>query len=289
MRARPLILITNDDGILADGINILATALQSVGDVVVCAPARQQSAVSHSISMHQPLRVRTLSPGRYAVAGTPADAIFVALAEICPRPPDLVVSGINHGSNLGTDVFYSGTIAGALEAALRGIPAVALSQQLPTIGQVPPLESEESQKANAWDPLDHLSPALDDLLQHSAAFATQMVRTMLEAPPPPGIALNVNAPNRATDAFCWTRLGKRAYRSSVIRRVDPRGIPYYWIGNTAASELIDEPGTDSYVVEAGMFSITPLLADWNTVLEAPLTWDLKGFSELSVRNTGDPT
>lgn len=284
--SRPLILVTNDDGILADGIVALQDALAPLGDVIVAAPSRQQSAVSHGISLNEPLRVRTVGPNRFAVAGTPADAVFIALAEICPRPPDLVVSGINHGCNLGTDVFYSGTLAGALEASLRGIPSMAISQQLPPTTEAPgPEASERSQKANAWDPLEHLGEGLKELLAQAARFATAIAPSLIDAVIPPGIALNVNSPSRPTEGYCWTRLGKHMYRAQVLRRVDPRGLPYYWIGDSGELEL-SNPGTDSHAIDAGLVSVTPIALDWTAALAEPPSLNLPGFT--SLRQTSDP-
>jgi 5'-nucleotidase len=279
---RPLILVTNDDGILADGIGELSRALEPLGEIVVCAPSRQQSAVSHGISLNEPLRVRTIGDGRFAIAGTPADAVFVGLSEICPRVPDIVVSGINHGSNLGTDVFYSGTLAGALEGALRGVQSVAFSQQMPPAGQVSNDESERAQKANAWDPLEHLSSWLDRLLCESARFAASLVESLLRDPLPPGTALNVNSPSRPSDGFCWTRVGSRAYRSQVVRRVDPRGNPYYWIGDSP-EDAPHEPGTDSHAVDAGFHSVTPIRLDWSAELPRPSTMRPNGFATVELR------
>src|SRR5688572_8971429 len=124
---RPLILVSNDDGVNAPGLVALADALRPVADVMVVAPDRERSATSHSISLDRPLRVDELEPGVFSVDGTPVDCVYLALLHLVPRPPALVVSGINHGFNLGSDVFYSGTVAGALEAALRDVPAIALS------------------------------------------------------------------------------------------------------------------------------------------------------------------
>lgn len=278
--ARPLILLTNDDGILSDGIAQLHAALEPLGEVIVSAPSRQQSAVSHSISLHEPLRVRTIGPGRYAVAGTPADAVFIAICEICPRVPDVVVSGINHGSNLGTDVFYSGTVAGALEGALRGVPAIAVSQQMPAVGEALPSESDDAQKANAWDPLEHLSPHLEQLLRHTAQFTAALVAAVLSQKDPPR-ALNVNSPNRPAYSWCWTRVGTHQYRSRAVRRTDPRGNPYYWIGDSAADEAY-EPGTDSHAVQAGMFSVSPIDLNWTAELEQAQAYHVEGFPAVSI-------
>src|SRR3954464_4910540 len=127
MSERPLILVTNDDGVLAPGIRAVAEALREVGDVVVAAPDRERSAASHSISLDRPLRVDEIEEGVFSIDGTPVDCVYLALLHLVPRRPALVVSGINNGFNLGSDVFYSGTVAGAVEGALRGVPALALS------------------------------------------------------------------------------------------------------------------------------------------------------------------
>src|SRR6476620_11203221 len=127
MRERPLILVSNDDGVAAPGIRAAVDALRPVGDVIVAAPDRERSASSHSISLDRPLRVDEVEPGVYAIDGTPVDCVYLALLHLVPRRPALCVSGINNGFNLGSDVFYSGTVAAALEGALRGVPAIALS------------------------------------------------------------------------------------------------------------------------------------------------------------------
>jgi len=124
---KPLVLITNDDGVVAPGIRAVADALRDFAEVVVAAPDRERSAASHSISLDRPLRVDEIEPGTYAIDGTPVDCVYLALLHLVPRKPDLVVSGINNGFNLGSDVFYSGTVAGAVEGALRGVPALAIS------------------------------------------------------------------------------------------------------------------------------------------------------------------
>jgi 5'-nucleotidase len=124
--ARPLILVSNDDGIRSNGIRTLAARLGDLGDVIVVAPDRERSATSHAFTLDRPLRVEEVEDGRFMVDGTPADCVYLGLLKICPRKPDLVVSGINHGFNLGSDVFYSGTVAGAVEAALRDVPAIAM-------------------------------------------------------------------------------------------------------------------------------------------------------------------
>jgi len=232
--ARPLILVTNDDGIEGTGLHVLAAALKDVGQVMVVAPHQEQSAVGHGISLSRPMRLVSHAPDRHAVTGSPADAVLMALFHICPRQPDLVVSGINHGLNLGTDVFYSGTIAGAMEGVIHGIPGLAVSQDLAT-GQPPD----------------------EEVLRQTARFAAQVARRLVRDPPPAGTALSINAPATTARGFAWTVLGRRFYRERVERRLDLRGIPYYWVGGPVL-RTASEPGTDSHAVESGLVALTPL-------------------------------
>jgi 5'-nucleotidase len=245
---RPLILVTNDDGVSAPGINALVAALREVGEVVVAAPDRERSATSHSISLDRPLRVDELEEGVFSIDGTPVDCVYLALLHLVPRRPDLCVSGINHGFNLGSDVFYSGTVAGALEAALRDVPAIALS-----------LERRR--------PPD---------FTHAAGFAQSLVREVLqrgERAIPAGALLNVNLPAGAIDGYQLTRLGKRVYRDQVVVREDLRGRAYYWIGGPE-EEGTDIPGSDCTAVRARLASITPLALD---LTHAPLIEEMAGW------------
>jgi len=256
----PLILVTNDDGITAPGLTSIAERLATVGEVIVSAPDQEQSAVGHGISLSRPLRAREVQPGRFAISGTPADSVLLALFHLCPRRPDLVVSGINPGLNLGTDVFYSGTLAGALEGAIHGVPSLAVSQELPAPG----------------------GPTLLELFDRTAGFAAALAALALSHPLPGGLTLNVNAPPTLTDRFAWTRMGHRAYQEQVDRRLDPRNVPYYWIGGPPLSGPT-EPGTDSHAIGEGMISVTPLGLD----LTAPLpdwydSWMVAGY-QLAVK------
>jgi len=255
---RPLILVTNDDGIDAAGLSIMARALEAVGQVVTVAPHEEQSAVGHGISLSRPMRITSRSEqtgGRYAVTGSPADAVLVGLFHLCSRRPQLVVSGINHGLNLGTDVFYSGTIAGALEGVIHGIPGLAVSQEV-TAGQ-PPGEA---------------------LLQQTAAFAALVARQMLADPPPAGIAISINAPCTETERYVWTRLGQRVYRERVEQRADLRGVPYYWVGGPLLRTEA-EPGTDSHAVDAGRISLTPLTLNLTGSVPPRYDgWSLDGYN-----------
>lgn len=242
MGQQPLILITNDDGIGARGIEVLEQHLEGVGEVWVVAPAEEQSAVGHGISLARPLRKEQRGERRFCVTGTPADAVIVALHQICPRPPDLVVSGINHGLNLGTDIFYSGTVAGAMEAAIRDLRGLAVSQDIKSLGT----EGGEA--------------AFEAQLARTARMAAEVASWMIENPPPVSSVVNLNAPSNLTEQFQITRLGRRIYRETVEQRLDLRGVPYYWIGGPPVEGLSDE-GTDSFVLEHGEISLTHLGLD----------------------------
>jgi 5'-nucleotidase len=245
---RPLILVTNDDGVNAPGITALGAALGEIADVVVAAPDRERSATSHSISLDRPLRVDELEPGVFSIDGTPVDCVYLALLHLVPRRPALCVSGINNGFNLGSDVFYSGTVAGALEAALRDVPAIALSLER---GRPPDFT-------------------------HAAIFARALVGEVLargERAIPAGALLNVNLPRGSIAGYEITRLGKRVYRDQVSVREDLRGRAYYWIGGPE-EEGTDAPGSDLTAVRAGLASITPLALD---LTHAPLIQEMSGW------------
>ncbi len=250
---KPLILVTNDDGVSAAGIVAVAEALAALGEVVVAAPDRERSAASHSISLDRPLRVDELGKGVYAIDGTPADCVYLALLHFLPRKPDLCVSGINSGYNLGSDVFYSGTVAGALEAALRGVPAMAVS-----------LERHR--------PFDYTQAAA-----FTAAVAHEVLARGEEAIPA-GTLLNVNIPKGSPRGFEVTRLGRRVYRDQVVVREDLRGRSYYWIGGPEEAGT-DLPGSDQGAVREGLASITPLGLDLThgPLMEAVASWEIRGF------------
>jgi len=230
--SRPLILVCNDDGVQAPGIARLSEALEQVGDVWIVAPDRERSAASHAITLDRPLRVANVRPQCFAVSGSPADAVYLALLRLLPDQPKLVVSGINNGFNLGTDVFYSGTVAAAAEGALRGVPSVAIS-----------VEWQESPDFS-W----------------AAAFAAELARGVIARGLPPRTLLNVNVGACRPHGWAWTRLGRRIYRDQVEERTDLRGKTYYWIGGPAIATF-DEPGTDCEAVQRGLASVTPLELD----------------------------
>ncbi len=233
MSDRPLILVSNDDGYDAPGCQALHAALTEVADVVTVAPHREQSAKSHAISLHRPLRHWVHREGVHSVDGTPADCVYVALfrQDLLPRRPDLVVSGINHGPNLGSDVHYSGTVAAAREAALRGIPAIAFSSLGP-------------------------SDAMTMWAEKARGIALRLLAAPATTDQPSFI--NVNFPKGEYRGMTSTRLGLRHYADGVEVRSDPRGRDYYWIGGVGGLTHGDMEGSDTAAVDAGLVSITPL-------------------------------
>jgi len=245
------IMVTNDDGIAAPGIKALADALQELGDVTVVAPDRERSAAGHSLTLHSPLRVFELRPGWYAVDGTPTDCVNMGIHSLLPSPPDLVVSGINHGGNMGDDITYSGTVAAAMEANLMGIPALAVS--LATFG-----------------PTGHFPDA--------ARVAVQVARKMISQGLPADTFLNLNIPNlpfSEIKAPLITRQGKRSFVGKIVDKTDPRGRKYYWIGSEEPS-FLDEEGTDFNAVGNGHASLTPLHLDLTNhrAMESLNRWQL---------------
>jgi 5'-nucleotidase len=229
------ILVSNDDGIAAAGLQALVAALETLDEVWVVAPDRNQSAVSHALTLHRPLRIEPLGERRFAVDGTPTDCINLALNAILPERPRLVVSGINHGANLGEDVTYSGTVSAAMEATLLGVPGIAVS----LLGT---------------DEFDFTA---------AASFSRALAAVVLEHGLPPDTLLNVNVPARPMDEIkghVLTRQGKRRYSDVIVEKVDPRGKKYYWIGGGEMNYVAAE-GTDFAAVHAGYISVTPLHLD----------------------------
>ena len=245
MTTRPLILLSNDDGYDAHGILALRAALETFADVFLCAPKSNQSAASHALTLHGVLRLVRLDERTYSLNGTPADCVYVALhsgERILPRRPDLVVSGMNHGPNLGSDVVYSGTVAAAREGALRGIPAVAVSADNTA-------DREVAAKLGA-----------------RVARATWELFGSADRPRSAAL-LNVNVPPKPKDALMATRLGARLYDDVVDYRLDPRGYEYLWIGGSEVHHDVTE-GTDTAAWEAGYASVTPLAYDLYAGAEA---------------------
>lgn len=239
---RPLILISNDDGIEAAGILSLAAALDSIGDIIIAAPLQEMSAVGHAITMRDPVRTRPW-PFRgpsgqitaYAVSGTPADCVKLALDKLVPRQPDLVVSGINHGPNTAVNVIYSGTVSAATEAAILGIPAIAFSYC-------------------RWGSGD---------FEASGRVAQRIVRQVLANDWPPGILLNVNIPDipfEQMKGVMITRQAQARWEEQFAERMDPFNRPYYWLSGTFVN-MDEGTNTDLWAIDNNWVSVTPIQHD----------------------------
>jgi 5'-nucleotidase len=228
------ILLTNDDGVHSAGLLALAKAFSTVGTVTLVAPDRERSASSQSLSLHRPVRFEEVAHGRFAVEGTPTDCVLIALHHIMRLQPDLVISGINRGWNLGHDIAYSGTVSAALEAANHDIPAVAVSTA-------------------SWDELK---------LNDAAEFVLTLAKRMWTEPLIKGHILNVNVPSKETRGVRLTRQGHRNVRTLVVENKDPRGRKYFWFDQELQAEgLEDGPDVDYMAVKAGYISVTPLRID----------------------------
>ena len=257
------ILVTNDDGIDADALVPLAEALGAVGDVEIIVPERNWSGASHSITLFRPLRVRAtkLRNGHaaYMTDGSPTDCVRLAALGFLRHKPDLVVSGINRGANMGDDITYSGTVAAAMEGLLSSIPSIAIS-----IG--------------AFGGDTDYGPA--------SSFAALLARNILEHGFPEDSLLNVNVPALPRDRIAGvevTRLGKRTYRDQLIERLDPYGNPYYWVGGPSVNEDA-LPGTDVAAMRAGKISVTPIMLDMTNhkLIDDLETWDWGWSAPLEV-------
>jgi 5'-nucleotidase len=231
------ILVSNDDGIEAPGIAALAEAMGSLGEVWVVAPDSERSAQSHALTMHKPLRASRRGERSWSVSGTPADCVYFAVHHLMPERPAVVVSGINNGSNLGNDVFYSGTVAAAMEGCFHGVPAVAVSLHRPE--PIPERHWETGQ-----------------------LVAKRVVERVL-AGVPPRLLLNVNVPNIPPERLLGVKaavLGERRYAPMVALRHDPRGREYFWIGGDH-EEFVPIEGSDGPAVEQGWATVTPIHPD----------------------------
>src|SRR5947199_2703614 len=253
--ARPRILLTNDDGYHADGIVALEEGLSEIGDVYVVAPETEMSGASHSLTLARPLRIRQIDDRHWTVDGTPTDCVTLALNHILPLEarPHICCSGINHGANLGDDATYSGTVAGALESTILGVPGLAVSL----------VAREHFEFAEA------------------AHFGLLAVRKILSEGPPEGSLLNINVPPGEIKGVRVTRQGIKNARPVITEHIDPRGKPYFWIGEQYYRSSAEE-GTDYRAIEEGYISVTPLKSDmtdhgalpqigsWNYVLTSEL-------------------
>lgn len=232
---RPLILITNDDGFLSPALEALSSAMEALGEVWVYAPDSEKSAVGHGISLNHPLRVYEVRERYFHIDGTPADCVLLAVRKLLARRPDIVMSGINTGPNLGDDVTYSGTVAGAYEGMLQGIPSIAISNA--------------SYAATRYDQI--------------ALVGAKLASNILEHGLPEHTMLNVNVPELPLDelnGYAITRQGLREYGDDIHHREDPRGKSYYWIGGFRPEQHA-HPGTDFEAIEQNKVSITPLQRD----------------------------
>src|SRR6476660_5217448 len=249
------ILLTNDDGIHSDGLGTLERALREVADFYVIAPASEMSGASHSLTLARPLRIRQIDNRHWTVDGTPTDCVTLALHRILNEDqlPHVCVSGINHGGNLGDDATYSGTVAGALEATILGVPGIAISLVA----------------------RDHFN------FSEAARFTLLAVRKILAEGLPEGTLLNVNVPQGEIKGVKVTRQGIKNARPVITEHIDPRGKPYFWIGEQYFSTNSAE-GTDYHAVEMGYVSVTPLRSDMtdHQALTAIETWNYLKDSEL---------
>jgi 5'-nucleotidase len=246
-----IFLLTNDDGIEAPGLAALRDAVGDLADCWTVAPATEQSAKSHALTMHEPLRVVEHGPRRFSVTGTPADCVYLAVNHLLPERPAMVLSGINRGSNLATDVHYSGTVAAAREASVMDIPALAASLWT---GDSPP----------HWDT--------------AAAVVKRLVRELRAHGLPPGVLINLNVPDVPLDKLRGVRaaaMGRRWYVPLVEAKTDPRGRRYFWIGGDH-ERFDDVPDTDGPLCEEGFATVTPLMLDLtaHSFLPTLKSWNL---------------
>lgn len=245
-----LILLTNDDGIQSPGLSALADNLSRFGRVAVVAPDRERSAIGHALTLHSPLRAEEYRHDWWAIDGTPTDCVSLGIHGLIKERPNLVVSGINRGANMGDDLTYSGTVAAAMEATLMGVPSLAVS-----------LEGKQFDT---------------DAFQWGGRVTAQLVDMVLNHGLPADTFLNVNVPSGPPKGIRLTRQGKRLYEDAVIEKEDPRGRAYYWIG---AGELgfEDLEGTDFHAVQHGFVSVTPLHLDLTNyaAFDRMRQWDME--------------
>jgi len=232
-----IILLSNDDGVRAQGLLVLKDALEDLATVYIVAPDREKSAVSHALTLHRPLRVEKIHETVFAIDGTPTDCIILGVNKLLKERPHLVISGINQGGNMGDDITYSGTVSAAMEGTILGIPSIAIS-----------LVIKEYQN-----------------YENAARFAKRLVEWIQTTPLPPDTFLNVNVPDvekyEAIKGIKWTRQGKRIYNDSIYELVDPRGRKYYWIGGEPLEGIENDDDTDIGALSKGFISITPIHLD----------------------------
>lgn len=238
----PIILVTNDDGVYSEGITMLSKALRFLGDVYVVAPEREQSAVGHALTLHRPLKSKKASNRVYFINGTPTDCVILGVNRLLPKKPDLMVSGINNGGNMGDDITYSGTVAAAMEGTFLGIPSIAVS-----VVAEPPNSSTSRRKPPG--------------LREAARFTRMLAGMVLKKGLPHDTLLNVNVPDiQKTKGVKLTRQGKRVYDNSIQEMSDPRGRQHYWIGG-GVPLWQSGGGTDFEAIQNGFISVTPIHLD----------------------------
>src|ERR1041385_113627 len=226
----PEILVTNDDGVHSDGIKALAAALNHLGNVTIVAPMQEASAIGHALTLRRPLRIETIAARTFGIDGTPTDCVNLAISHVIKHKPDLIVSGINKGWNLGDDVTYSGTVSGALEGALLGIPAIAVSLR---------------QTRGDYD------------FTFAARAAADLAKAIRRRPLPTRTFLNINVPKGQPKGYRVTVQAKRNHITSIAERQDPKGRPYYWI-EEGQNEWEPHDRSDYQAVRDGYVSVTPL-------------------------------
>jgi 5'-nucleotidase len=245
---RTRILITNDDGIHSEGIAALENALSAIGDIYVVAPESEMSGASHSLTLAHPLRIRQVDERHWTVDGTPTDCVVLALNQILPagERPHICCSGINHGANLGDDATYSGTVAGALESTILGVPGLAFS----------------------------LAVSRDHDFTESGRIAREVTEKVLADGIPAGTLLNVNVPKGVPRGIRVTKQGFKTARPVISEHIDPRGKPYYWIGEVREG-FRAEGGTDFEAVHDGFVSVTPMRSDLtdHNAIDHLRSWD----------------
>lgn len=232
---RPTILLTNDDGFFSKGLEIFALALKALAQVYIVAPDREMSATSLALSLHRPLRVKEVQKNIYAIDGTPADCVYMAVQKLLPRKPDLLISGPNPGPNLGQqDTAYSGTVAGALQGTFLQIPSVALSIL------------HDAEKNFHYE--------------NAIKIALVLIKKILNTPPEEGITLNINIPPPPVRGIKVVKLGQKRYNPEIIEKTDPRNRTYFWIG-TGQPKAIGDRNSDVKVIKEGYITVTPLHTD----------------------------
>ena len=247
-----LILVTNDDGIQSPGLHVLVEKLREIAEVIVVAPDREQSASSHSISLSRPLRLHELEKNMFSVDGTPTDCVVMGMGQVLSSRPDIVVSGINSGPNLGDDVHYSGTVSAAFEGTILGIKSMAVSL------------------VHAGTPPYYFETA--------ANFALKFCKKLTQETLPQGLLFNINIPNVPPEKplpYAFTRQGKRNYGGEILEKTDPRGKKYYWIGGNP-NGFYEIEDSDCSALAAGKIAITPLQVDMtdNSFNDQLKNWDL---------------